>query len=100
MAAKRFPAARRIPKCSWPARDWHRQHRRLYTNQTMITDMNIYLSNRGLAVVDPANALPEAAARRYLYEAVGLEPWRDSDPGGTACQWSVGTNYWQLTAKI
>ena len=33
-------------------RDWHRKHRRLYTNQTMITDMNIYLSNRGLEVVD------------------------------------------------
>jgi hypothetical protein len=77
-------------------RDWHRHHRRLYTNQTMITDMNIYLSNRGLEVVDPTNALPEAEARRYLYEAVALEPWRDSDgtPGS-----GVGTNYWQLTAK-
>jgi hypothetical protein len=77
-------------------RDWHRQHRRLYTNQTMITDMSIYLSNRGLEVVDPAQALSEPAARRYLYEAVGLEPWRDSD-GQPA--WGVGTNYWQLTAK-
>ena len=81
------------------ARDWHRRHRRLYTNQTMITDMNIYLSNRGLEVVDPASALSEAAVRRYLYEAVGLEPWRDSDPGADSHQWGVGTNYWQLTAK-
>jgi hypothetical protein len=78
------------------ARDWHRHHRRLYTNQTMITDMNIYLSNRGLEVVDPANALSETAIRRYLYEAVALEPWRDSDGQPN---WSVGTNYWQLTAK-
>jgi hypothetical protein len=81
------------------ARDWHRKHRRLYTNQTMITDMNIYLSNRGLEVADPANALSEAEARRYLYEAIGLEPWRDSDPGTGSQTWGVGTNYWQLTAK-
>ena len=80
-------------------RDWHRQHRRLYTNQTMIMDMNIYLSNRGLEVVDPTNALSETAVRRYLYEAVGLEPWRDSDPGADSRSWGVGTNYWQLTAK-
>jgi len=81
------------------ARDWHRRHRRLYTNQTMITDMNVYLSNRGIEVVDPAKALPEAEVRRYLYEAVGLEPWRDSDPGPDSHNWGVGTNYWQLTAK-
>jgi hypothetical protein len=77
-------------------RDWHRKHRRLYTNQTMITDMGIYLSNRGLAVVDPAVALSETEARRYLYEALALEPWRDSDDRPN---WDVGTNYWQLTAK-
>jgi hypothetical protein len=80
-------------------RDWHRHHRRLYTNQTMITDMNIYLCNRGLEVVDPAKALSEPDARRYLYEAVGLEPWRDSDPGPDSHRWDVGTNYWQLTDK-
>ena len=80
-------------------RDWHRQHRRLYTNQTMIQDMEIYLSNRGLEIIDPASALSETAARRYLYEAVGLEPWRDSDPGADSHSWGVGTNYWQLTEK-
>jgi len=80
-------------------RDWHRQHRRLYTNQSMITDMNIYRSNRALEVVDPATALSEAAARRYLYEAMSLEPWRDSDPGPGSRRWEVGTNYWELTAK-
>ena len=77
-------------------RDWHRRHRRLYTNQTMITDMNIYLANRALEIVDPTNAFSEKEALRYLYEAVGLEPWRDSDGVRT---WSVGTNYWQITAK-
>jgi len=95
--------AKKIPRrAAWSemlvaARDWHRKHRRLYTNQTMIIDMNIYLSNRGLEVVDPANAFSEAEVRRYLYEAVGLEPWRDSDPGISSQAWAVGTNYWQLT---
>ncbi len=82
------------------ARDWHRRHRRLYSNQTMINDLyGIYLCNRGLEVVDPKNALPESQARRYLYESVGLEPWRDSDRDGPNEVWGVGTNYWQLTAK-
>jgi hypothetical protein len=88
------------------SRDWHRQHRRLYTNQTMINDLfGIYLCNRAVEVVDPANALSENAVRRYLYESIGLEPWRDSDPGGDAARetagrgWNVGTNYWEITAK-
>jgi hypothetical protein len=87
------------------SRDWHRQHRRLYTNQTMINDLyGIYLCNRAVEVVDPAHALSESAVRRYLYESIGLEPWRDSDPGGSAAAetgggWNVGTNYWQLTAR-
>ena len=87
-------------------RDWHRKHRRQYTNQTMLNDLNgIYHANRGIAALNPGQALHEADARRYLYEAVGLEPWRDSDSGGGAAletgrrNWGVGTNYWQLTAK-
>ncbi|HEY1719183.1 MAG TPA: hypothetical protein VGH42_12945 [Verrucomicrobiae bacterium] len=80
-------------------RDWHRKNRRLYTNQSMITDMNIYLSNRGLEVVDPASALSENEVRRYLYEALSLEPWRDSDPGADSHRWNIGTNYWELTGK-
>ncbi|WP_168558132.1 hypothetical protein [Novosphingobium sp. SG720] len=66
------------------SRDWLRTHRRFYTNQSMIVDCwGIYLANRGLAVVAPAKAMPEAQARRYLYEATGIEPWRGDDlPGG------------------
>ena len=88
------------------SRDWHRKHRRLYTNQTMINDLfGIYLCNRAVEVVDPAGALSEKDVRRYLYESVGLEPWRDSDPGGDAAPetnghgWNVGTNYFEITAK-
>jgi hypothetical protein len=88
------------------SRDWHRKHRRLYTNQSMINDLyGIYLSNKGVAAIDPASALSEEKARSYLYESIGLEPWRDSDPGGNAAPetsgagWKAGSNYMQLTAK-
>ena len=79
-------------------RDWHRKNRRLYSNQTMINDLyGIYLANRGIEVVDPAKALGEPEVRRYLYESVALQPWRDSDRGEGSHVWGVGTNYWQLT---
>lgn len=62
------------------SREWLRTHRRFYTNQSMIVDCyGIYLANRGLAVVAPDKAMPEVAARRYLYEAIGLEEWRGDD---------------------
>ena len=82
------------------AREWHRWHRRLYSNQTMICDTyGIYLNNRALEIIDPTNAFPETAVRRYLYEAVGLEPWRDSDPGEDSHPWNTVTNYFQITPK-
>jgi hypothetical protein len=80
-------------------RDWHRTSRRQYTNQSMIKDLyGIYLANRGVAVCDPTKAMPEAEARHYLYEAVGLEPWLGSDtPNGP--DKPLGDSYMQLTAK-
>lgn len=81
------------------SRDWHRQNRRQYSNQSMINDLyGIYLCNRGVEVVDPAHALPEAQARRYLYESVGLLPWLGSDKNGAPTR-PLGDNYYQLTAK-
>jgi hypothetical protein len=84
--------------------DWHRHHRRLYTNQSIINDLyGIYLCNRGVAVVEPAKAVPEPEIRRYLYESVGLEPWRDSDSNGEMRvetvdrNWGVSSDYYQLT---
>jgi hypothetical protein len=86
-------------------RDWHRRHRRLYTNQTMINDLyGIYFANRGVAVLESAKTMPEQQARRYLYESVGLEPWRDSDLDITnkdepSRSWGIGPNYMQISAK-
>ncbi|MDF3058961.1 MAG: hypothetical protein K0R17_3176 [Rariglobus sp.] len=82
------------------SREWNSRSRRLYTNQSMIKDLyGIYYANRGLQVVAPAQAWSEEKARRYLYEAVGLQPWLGSDlPGGGSAK-TVGEHYLQLTAK-
>ncbi len=80
------------------SRDWHRQHRRLYTNQSMIIDMNIQRANSGIAAIDPAHALPEARMRRYLYESIGLEPWLGSETDAGPAK-PVGEDYLQITAK-
>lgn len=95
------------------SREWHRMHRRFYTNQSMINDTyGIYLPNRAIALLDPAKALPEQGMLRYLYESVGLEPWRGDDlagggsrymsggPDGSAKgAYRVGLNYYQVTDK-
>jgi hypothetical protein len=80
-------------------RDWHREHRRQYTNQSMINDLyGIYLANRGIAVVAPSKALPETKVLRYLYESIGLEPWLGSEENGKPTK-PLGDHYYQLTAK-
>lgn len=92
------------------SREWNRHNRRLYTNQTMIKDLfGIYLSNRGVAVLDASKATPEQQAKRYLYEAVGLQPWLGSDTDSTSDDredsdrpsrgWGVTSDYMQVTAK-
>jgi hypothetical protein len=80
--------------------DWNRKNgRRSYTNQSMIVDRNLYTANRALLLLDPAEALPEQQALRYVYEAVGLLPWlgNDTDDGGSMKPY--GTNYIQITRK-
>lgn len=58
---------------------WLIRHRRQFTNQSMIIDWNIYRMNRALRLVDSERALDEKQTLRYLYESVGLEPWRGSE---------------------
>jgi len=80
-------------------RDWHRENRRQYTNQSMINDLyGIYLANRGIAVVAPAAALPEKQALRYLRESVGIDPWLGSEKDGKPLK-PLGDSFHQLTAK-
>ena len=80
-------------------RDWHRENRRQYTNQTMISDTyGIYFPNRAIAVLAPKSALPEADALRYLHESAGIQPWLGSEKNGVP-QKPLGEDYLQLTAK-
>jgi hypothetical protein len=80
-------------------RDWHREHRRQYTNQSMISDTyGLYLPNRAVALLDPPKALPEAQALGYLYESAGLQPWLGSEKDNAPLE-PLGANYFQLTAK-
>jgi len=80
------------------SRDWLSHHRRLYTNQSMIVDLNLYRSNRAVAAIDPKNAMPEEKARHYLYEAIGLVPWLGSDTDSSPAM-PEGGHYFQLTEK-
>ncbi|MBC7783869.1 MAG: hypothetical protein H7144_08510 [Burkholderiales bacterium] len=88
--------------------DYWRNHRRDYTNQSMIVDRNIYTANRGLLLIDPKRAIPEAQALSYLYQAVGLEPWLGSDAGagdtlpdapGKGMHKPYGDHYYLVTRK-
>lgn len=54
-------------------------HRRLYTNQSMIVDLQgIYWSNEGLRALGSDKARPEPRMRGLLYESMGLQPWTGS----------------------
>jgi hypothetical protein len=81
------------------SRDWLRQHRKLYTNQSMILDLNIYRSNRAIGRLDKSNALPEDQALHYLYEALGIAPWLGSDTEHGGPEKPLGDDYYQLTDK-
>ena len=90
-------------RASWTAmlvdsRDWLRRHRRLYTNQSMIVDLNLYRSHRGVAALDARQALPEAQALAYLHQSIGIVPWLGSDTD-KGPEKPVGDSYYQLTAK-
>ncbi|MEU4160863.1 hypothetical protein [Actinoplanes sp. NPDC026670] len=56
------------------SREYWRRNQRHYTNQVQILAIGVYQANRGLRLLSPDDAWPEAQARRWLYEAVGLEP--------------------------
>jgi len=82
------------------ARNAHRVTRRMYTNQSMIKDLNgIYLSNKALLLLCPDSAFTEQRAKRYLYESLSLQPWSGNDINDTLSEWPLGKNYWQVTAQ-
>jgi len=79
--------------------DYWRTHRRAYTNQSMIVDINIYTANRALQLIDPSRALPVAKTLHYLYQATGIEPWLGSDLPGGDSEKPYGEHYYLVTRK-
>ena len=79
--------------------DYWRTHRRSYTNQSMIVDVNIYTANRALQLIEPGRALPEAKALRYLYESTGIEPWLGNDEPGGGSEKPYGEHYSLVSRK-
>ncbi|MCU0793493.1 MAG: hypothetical protein MUE42_11750, partial [Opitutaceae bacterium] len=80
--------------------DWNRRTgRRPYTNQSMIVDFGIYTANRGLALIEPSRALPEAQALRYLHEAAGIIPWTGNDLPDGGSDKRYGADYFLVSRK-
>ena len=76
-----------------------RTHRRQYTNQAMISDLNLYRSNRGLRIIDASKALPESEAIAYLHEAIGILPWLGSDDDQGRRTKPLGDHFYQVTRQ-
>ncbi|KJK11428.1 hypothetical protein UB45_13295 [Terrabacter sp. 28] len=81
------------------SRDYWRQNQRHYTNQVQFTSLGIYLCNKGLSLLSPADAWPEPKAREWLYEAVGLAPLSSGEFADGSKKWKLGHNYYLYTPK-
>lgn len=71
--------------------DHGRFHRRAVANQEYYCVNNLYRANRALQLLDPARALREPDALRYIREALGLAPFRGSDGPGDGPVPTMGT---------
>ncbi|WP_326731730.1 Tat pathway signal sequence domain protein [Streptomyces phaeochromogenes] len=81
------------------SRDYWRQHQRHYTNQAMFTALGIYECNRGLKLLSPDDAWDEDKAMRWVYECVGLVPWRGAEDEEGTPGWPLGKDYIVVTPK-
>ncbi|MDP9033395.1 MAG: hypothetical protein M3O50_01190 [Myxococcota bacterium] len=85
--------------------DWGRFNRRNgFGNQEIACDGHIYGANLGVLTIDPAQALLDTEAKRYLYEAAGLKPFMNNDqPGGGSVPVAgtppYGPNWFVTTTK-
>ncbi|WP_395408047.1 hypothetical protein ACHMW6_15925 [Pseudoduganella sp. UC29_106] len=89
------------------SREWNKQHRRLYTNQSMIKDLyGIWYNNEGLIAIGSQLAEPREKLLPLFYQSLGLEPWAGSfnaqgQPTYAAAEadakFSVPKNYFQTT---
>ncbi|MFD4603799.1 Tat pathway signal sequence domain protein [Streptomyces sp. NPDC058464] len=99
--AAKAPVARRdaYKDMLLSSRDYWRQHQRHYSNQAMFTALGIYECNRGLKLLSPGDAWDEDEAMRWLYECVGLVPWRGPEDQDGNPAWTLGSDYRVITPK-
>jgi len=79
------------------SRDYWRQHFPHYSNQAQICAIGIYQANRGLGLLDPDLALPEAKARDYLYQSIGMVPYLGPEDADGNPAKPLGADYYQVT---
>lgn len=80
------------------SRDWLCEHRRQYTNQSMIIDMNIRRLDRAIQAIAPEQVLKQNQSLHYIYQSIGLEPWTGKEtPTGPSMP--MGDQFYQLTSK-
>ncbi|MGW0949093.1 Tat pathway signal sequence domain protein [Streptomyces sp. NPDC002623] len=79
------------------SRDYWRQHFPHYTNQSQICAIGIYQANRGLRLLDADLALPEAKARDYMYQSLGMKPYLGREDKDGNPSKALGESYYQVT---
>ncbi|MEV6509843.1 Tat pathway signal sequence domain protein [Streptomyces sp. NPDC051642] len=79
------------------SRDYWRRHFPHYSNQTQICAIGIYQTNRGLGLLDPDLALPEAKARDYLYQSIGMVPYLGPEDADGNPSKPLGADYYQVS---
>ncbi|WP_371750461.1 Tat pathway signal sequence domain protein [Streptomyces sp. NBC_01283] len=81
------------------SREYWRRHTRHYTNQNQYAALGVYECNRGLSLVSPADAWPQARAMHWLYISVGLAPFQGNEDEAGNPSWVLGHNYYLVTPK-
>ncbi len=89
----RYAARGRLLKAG---RDFLERNLRYYSNQCMIAELNVYLCNRGLEIVDPRLALSQKKALNFLNIGMGLAPYRGSKTAH-GWEWPFGRHYTVVT---
>ncbi|MDP9793014.1 hypothetical protein J2S43_001526 [Catenuloplanes nepalensis] len=99
VAADPVPRRRAYRDMMLASREYWRQHQRHYTNQAQFTAIGIYECNRGLALLSPADAWPEERAKRWIYESLGMVPWRGPETPDGEATWRLGHDYHVASPK-
>ena len=80
------------------SREYWRQTFPHYSNQTQICATGLYQANRGLGLLGYSGVWSEDKARSYLYESIGLIPFRGFEDAAGNSNYELGTDYHEVTS--